>query len=298
MKTKEKIGFIGLGLMGAGIASNLLKHFDELSVFDTSPDAMKNLAAEGCRSAASARELATTSSIIQLCLPNAEAVEQVLFGPEGVVRAGRSNVLILDSTTLLKKEAIEFSDKLSEYKIPYCDCPVSGLPKKAADGTLTVMFGGAPEHYSRTEGVLGAAAGTVVYCGPVGNAQLMKAVNNIIYNINIAALCEVLPFAVAAGLDAKTLEQVVLSGSSRSFAAEHFLPKMLDRNFEGDYSLVAAQTDLVNIESMAQEMSAKLPIASSMIELYRLAMEQGLSSESKNAMLKVQESALGVELKR
>ena len=125
----------------------------------------------------------------------------------------------------------------------------------------------------------------------------MKAVNNIIYNINIAALCEVLPLAVAAGLDPQQLAQLVTSGSSSSFASVHFVPRMLARDFSGDFPMQKANKDIVNIRQMQAETGAILPLVTAMIASYNAALSAGHGAEPKSAMLKPYEAALNIQFK-
>ncbi|MDX1431827.1 MAG: NAD-binding protein [Gammaproteobacteria bacterium] len=133
----------------------------------------------------------------------------------------------------------------------------------------------------------------IVHCGAIGAGQLMKAVNNIIYNVNIAAICEVMPLAVKAGLDPRTLEEVLTTASSRSFASEYFVPRILAGMFEGDFSMQAAYKDITNIEQLAARLDASLPVVDAMVSTYRTAIEMGFGEQPKSAMIKVYESRLG-----
>ena len=132
----------------------------------------------------------------------------------------------------------------------------------------------------------------IVHCGDVGTGQLMKAVNNIVYDINIAAFCEVLPFAVKAGLQPGQVAEVLTTGTARSFASQHFGPRILERRFYGDFSMEAAYKDIVNIQEAAAELDASLPLVEAMASAYRAAIEMGFGDEPKSAMVKVYESRL------
>ena len=137
-----------------------------------------------------------------------------------------------------------------------------------------------------------------MHCGDIGSGQLMKAFNNIIYNVNIAALCEVLPLAMKAGLDTEVLAKVMTSGSSRSFASEYFVPRILDAEFREDFSMGSAYKDIVNVQEAATRLSAMTPVVNAMIGIYQQAIAQGFEDEPKSAMIKVYEQALGVEFRR
>lgn len=295
--TSQSIGFIGLGRMGRGMALNLLGSVDTLHVFDPLPDAMQPLTEAGAIACASPRDMAEICSLIFLCLPSAPQVREVLFGTDGFQTAQTDDLTIVDTTTLDRTDAIAISAEADRVDIAYWDCPISGMPFRAEDGTLTVMFGGSKGAFDLASLHLKSFATEIIHCGPVGCGQAMKAVNNIIYNVNIAALCEVLPLAVAVGLDPEEVGRLVTSASSRSFASDYFVPRMLERRFDTDFTMNEAYKDIVNIQRMGIETRAHLPVVNSMISTYQAAMHAGYGGEPKSAMLKVYEKALGVEFR-
>ena len=169
------------------------------------------------------------------------------------------------------------------------------MPFRADDGTLTVMFGGTADAFATLKPHLEAIGEFIVHAGPLGSGQAMKAINNIIYNVNIVALCEVLPLAVAAGLDPDEVARVVTSASARSFASEYFVPRMMERRFDTDFEMKDAYKDIVNVQRMAVETKAMTPVVNAMIASYQAAIAEGFGDEPKSAMLKVYERALGVQ---
>jgi len=293
MANDLKVGFIGLGQMGMGMALNILKNGHALSVFDISDSAMKAIETHGAVVCESAAVLAQNCNLILLCLPSTDIVEAVLFGDEGILSADLA-VTVIDTSTLNKQAAIDFAKRCQQRYVNYCDCPVSGLPQRAKEGTLTSMFGGNTDIFNNTRSLLECFSSTVVHCGDTGSGQAMKTFNNIIYNINIAALCEVLPTAVASGLKPDALAEVTSSGSSSSFAANYFVPKMLNNTFTGDFTMDSALKDLQNMTSMAAETGADMPLTLAMMQTYKEAIDAGFGAESKSAMLKVYERQLGV----
>jgi 3-hydroxyisobutyrate dehydrogenase-like beta-hydroxyacid dehydrogenase len=138
----------------------------------------------------------------------------------------------------------------------------------------------------------------IVHCGALGSGQLMKAINNVIYDINIAAVCELLPLAVKAGLDAKTVASVITSGSSRSFAGDKFVPQILERQFEGDFPMQSAWKDIVNVQEIGIQHGAMIPVVNAMTAVYQTAIAQGNGAAAKSAMIKVYEQVLGLEVKK
>ena len=296
--THPKIGFVGLGQMGNGMACNLANAGHSLYVHDQSATAIArfdNTKAICCQNLS---EIAQSCSLVFLCLPSAKEVDEVLFGPKGLVDNVKAEISIIDTSTLERSEALQFHGQLAHKAILYADCPVSGLPARARDGKLTLMFGGSQALFEQVSPLLELLGKNIVYCGEVGSGQLMKAVNNIIYNINIVALCEILPLAVTGGISVDALEQAVTSASSRSFAGDHFIPRMLAREFEGDFPLAGAYKDILNMQKVATEKQALTPLMNAMISSYQNALADGLGDEPKSAIIKIYEKVLGVEFKR
>ena len=284
--------------MGRGMAANLTTAGHNLYVYDKSASAMARFTDTNAICCQSLSEIAQTCSLIFLCLPSAKEVDDVLFGPNGLVENANAEISIIDTSTLERSEALQFHDQLAHKGIHYADCPVSGLPARAREGRLTLMFGGSQILFEQVSPLLELLGKNIVYCGEVGSGQLMKAVNNIIYNINIVALCEILPLGVAAGISIDALEQVVTSASSRSFAGDHFIPRMMAREFEGDFPLAGAYKDILNMQKIATEKQALTPLMNAMISSYQNALADGLGDEPKSAIIKIYEKVLGVEFKQ
>ncbi len=297
MSTKT-VGFIGLGRMGGGMALNLLGHVDSLYVYDQHAPAVKALTEAGAMAADNPADIASRCSVIFLCLPFAPEVRDAMFSEHGICDAKPEGLTVVDTTTLNRADAIDIASKANEAGIEYWDCPVSGMPFRAADGTLTTMFGGTEAAFKTLSPLLHSFSQDVVHCGDLGTGQAMKAINNVIYNVNIVAICEMLPFATAVGLDKEAVAQVVTTASARSFASEYFVPRMLDRQFDHDFAMGDAYKDIVNVQQMALENDAMLPVVNAMIASYQQTMAAGYADEPKSAMIKRYEQALGVEFSR
>ena len=281
--------------MGQGMALNLAKSVDQLHVFDPQPEALAMLTQAGAIACTDPADMARTCSLIFLCLPSTPQVRDVIFGQNGLQSGTSGKLTIIDTTTLDRTDAISLAEEAGNFDIAYWDCPVSGMPFRADNGTLTTMFGGTAEAFEVAKPLLQSFSNETIHCGPVGCGQAMKAINNIIYNVNIAALCEVLPLAVAVGLDPEEVGRLVTSASSRSFASDYFVPRMLERQFVKDFAMEDAYKDIVNVQRMGIETRANLPVVNAMISSYQAAINAGFGGEPKSAMLKVYEKALGVE---
>ena len=293
---ERTVGFVGLGRMGSGMARNLLKAGVPLVVWDVLPEPAQALDKAGASDAADPAALAERAELIFLCVPTEKEAGEVLFGERGVVH-GSKTPAVVDTTTMNHGAARRLAQQAREAGFVYGDCPVSGMPLRAEKGTLTMMFGGSAELFALSKPYLDVMGEFVVHCGDIGMGQLMKAVNNIVYDMNIAAFCEVLPFAVKAGLQPGQLAEVLTSGNARSFASEHFVPRIMERRFEGDFSLRAAYKDIVNIQEAAAQLDVSLPLVEAMVSTYRAAIEMGFGDEPKSAMVKVYEERMGREVR-
>jgi len=293
----KTVGYIGLGRMGGGMAANLLKSIGTLYVHDPVPAAAEPLVKAGAIACDSPADLAAKCDVIFVCVPFSPEVRTVVFGDNGIASAGRKNQMIIDTTTLDRTDALAFAEEAGALGINYWDCPISGMPFRAQDGTLTVMFGGTKEAFDEAKPYLESFGEFVIHCGPLGTGQAMKALNNVIYNVNIVALCEILPLAVSVGLDPDEVARVVTSASARSFASEYFVPRMMDRKFDSDFAMQDAYKDIVNVQKMAVEKKAMLPVVNAMVASYQSAMSAGYGGEPKSSILKIYEQALGVEFR-
>ena len=282
--------------MGLGMARNLLRARVPLAVCDALPEPVDALAGEGAAATADPAALADRAALIFVCVPSDVEAAEVLFGELGVTRNGRTPAVV-DTTTMNHGAALRLAERAAGAGLAYADCPVSGMPFRAENGTLTMMFGGSEALFARAKPYLDVMGEFVVHCGAVGTGQLMKAVNNIIYDVNIAAFCEVLPLAIKAGLQPEQLERVLTTGSSRSFASEYFVPRIFARRFEGDFPMQAAYKDIVNIQEAAERHGVALPVVEAMVATYRAAIDMGFGNQNKSAMVKVYEERSGQEVR-
>ena len=292
------VGYIGLGRMGGGMALNLAKSVSPVYVFDPISEAMKPLLDAGAIACDSAADIAKKCDLIFMCLPFAPEVRAVMFGPDGIHNVRRNELTIVDTTTLDRTDAIAICKEAAEVGFTYWDCPISGMPFRAHDGTLTMMFGGSAEGFAFAKPYLDHMGEHIIHAGPVGCGQAMKALNNIVYDINIAAISEVIPLALAVGLDADLVAELMTTGSSKSFASEYFVPRMMDRAFHTDFAMEDAYKDIINVQRMRDETGASIPVVDAMVKSYQSAMDAGFGREPKSAMIKVYEEKLGVKFTR
>lgn len=291
------VGFVGVGVMGRGMAANVRKRGYPLTVFDVDRNAVRELEAAGARAAASLPDLARASTWIILCLPDTEAVEQVLFGEDGLLPALAPGQVIIDCGTTHPFATTAFDKRLCAAGVCFLDGPVSGMEMRAREGTLTMMVGGEETAYRQVEGLLRTMASTVVRMGGPGAGQLAKMMNNVLFNISAAAIAEILPLAARMDVDVGRMIEVVSTGTGMSFALTFFGPLILERDFGPGYPLGKAFKDMEAIQEVARCCNAPMPVTMGALETYRAALAQGYGQENKGAMVKVWEKALGVTVK-
>ena len=296
LATMDGIGFIGLGQMGGKMVEHLISHGVKVFVHDKNKSLKDYYQKLGASFEENPEKLVKKIDKLFLCLPFKPQIDEVLFGVNGVIHSAKKDLLIIDMSTICYSDAQALKERLSLSNIRYCDSPISGLPIRAQNGTLTIMFGGSECEYQEVLPFLNLLGEFVIHCGECGFGQMMKAYNNIVYNINIAAISEIFPLAVKSGLRPEALEKLFVSGSSRSFASEYFIPKMMKREFSDDYLMEDAFKDIENVREATSNIDGDKPLLNAMIKTYLDALEMGFGKSSKSAMLKVYEKRYNVKI--
>ncbi len=291
-----KLGFIGLGQMGKPIALNLLKSGAELIVNDLTEAAFEVFRHNGAAATTNLAELAG-ADIIFLCLPNAKVVRTILLGEHGLLEHLSPGQLVVDLSTINYDVAAEIARTLEAKGVHFLDAPVSGMEARAIDGTLTVMCGGSGEDFARTKPWLEHIGNNILHMGPAGSGQLTKLVNQLLFDINAAALAEILPLTVKLGLDPAQVGSVINSGSGRSFASEFFIPRILRGHFGDGYPMAHAYKDLVSAAELGVNLCAPMPVLAAATATYQAALLQGHGEKDKGAMVRVFERLLNVEFR-
>jgi len=295
---KLRVGFIGLGGMGKGMAINVAKAGFDLTVYDVQPEPVEELVKNGAIAGLNPAEVGKGKDCVLLSLPGTEEVERVIFGESGLINGLSPGSVVVDLSTIHYFATLRIKEQLEAKGILFIDAPVSGTELRAKDGTLTIMVGGDAKAIERVRTVLDAIGKNIVNMGKSGNGQLTKLINQLLFNISIAAMAEVLPMAVKLGLDPEAVCKVVTTGTGRTFALEFFTPQILEDSFKAGYTLNKAYKDIISASEISSKMKIPLPVFTAAVQTYQLALIQGLGDENKSAMIKVWEKALGVEVRR
>lgn len=294
---KKRIGFIGLGIMGRPMSSNLLKAGYELSVFDINQEAVANLAAEGARASATPKEVAEHSEIIFTMLPNSQHVKEVILGENGILKGAAHGSVIIDMSSISPVVSKELSVKALEAGLSMLDAPVSGGEPKAIDGTLAIMVGGSENVFESVQDVLHVLGKDVTLVGDNGCGATAKLANQIIVNLNIAAMSEALVFAAKAGINIEKMYQAIRGGLAGSAVLDAKVPLILKRNFVAGGRIDINLKDLSNVMETAHDIGVPLPLSSQLLEIFHALKIDGKAADDHGGIVQYFEKLAGVEVK-
>ncbi|HEU4915965.1 MAG TPA: NAD(P)-dependent oxidoreductase [Acidimicrobiia bacterium] len=289
-----RVGFIGLGTMGHGMAANLLMAGNRLTVWNRTPEKAVDLV---CDVAANPIELGKTSDIVFICVSDTPDVEAVVFGEDGVIHGLEGGALVVDHSTISPGATKALAARAAESGVAWVDAPVSGGAEGAENGTLAIMVGGPAEAVDRARPYMEAYSRTITHIGEEpGSGQMAKAVNQVLVVLNELAASEALLLAQGAGLDLDTTLAAVEGGAGGSWMLSNRGPQMIERNWQPGFTIDLQQKDLRIVLDAADELGVPLPGVSLVFQLYRALQAQGLGSEGNHALVKALEQLAGIEL--
>lgn len=292
----ERIGFIGLGIMGRGMAHNLLKAGFDLWVWNRTASRMEELVAQGARSAGSPAELASSSDVIITCVSDTPDVEAVILGDSGVIHGAQPGALVIDMSTISPKTTREIVEQLAEINVHMLDAPISGGSEGAARGTLSIMVGGDPDQFERALPVFQAMGKAITHVGGHGAGQTVKLVNQILVVVNMLGVSEALLFAQAGGLDLDKTLDAVSQGAAGSWMLSNRGPQVIDRDWRPGFTIDLQQKDLRLVLAAADEMGIPSIATSLVFNLYRTLQAQGLGDQGNHALVKALENVAGFQI--
>jgi 3-hydroxyisobutyrate dehydrogenase-like beta-hydroxyacid dehydrogenase len=240
----DPIGFIGLGVMGAGMARNILGAGIPLVVTTSSEEKAQQFRDAGATVVDSPRAVAEAATIVVTCVPDAAALADVVGGERGLAAASWTDGLLIDCSTIAPFSAREVAQSLSAKGVRMIDAPVSGGAKGAADGTLTIMAGGDEADIARAGPALRAMGKNIHHVGPLGAGQAVKACNQLMVAVNMMGAFEAISIARSAGVDPHVMREVLSTGAARSGALEMHAKRYIDKALEGGFRAELMRKDL------------------------------------------------------
>lgn len=294
----ERIGFVGLGIMGKPMAKNLLKAGYSLTVFDIVGDNMEEVVTEGAKGVSFSNEVAANSDKIITMLPDSADSEAAILGPNGVLEGARPGSVIVDMSSIAPLVSQKIAAECAKKDVEMLDAPVSGGEPGAVNATLSIMVGGKQEVFDRCYDLMKTMGGNVVLTGDIGAGGVTKLANQIIVALNIEALSEALVLAQRAGVDPEKVFNAIRGGLAGSAVMEAKGPMMLDRNFQAGFRMRLHQKDLRNVLQTAQELNVPLPVTALVQQMLGALINDGESEADHSAILLFLEGLAKVEVKR
>lgn len=288
-----RVAFLGLGIMGGSMAANLAKAGHEVTVWNRS--AGKNV--EGARSAATPAEAAKGAEVVWMCVSNTEAVEQVLFGENGVESVLASGMIVADSSTISPSETRKFAERVRAKGADYVDAPVTGSKVGAAEGKLVFIVGGDEQVIQKLDPLFAVMGKAIVHMGANGMGQTAKIGMNLMIALIYEGFAEALVLTSKLGLKPELLLQLVEKSMVRSGVTDYKAPFVLKRDFSPNFPLRLMHKDIKLMLDAAQESRVKLPGLETVEEVYDVAEEEGMSDLDYMATLELLEKWAGVQVK-
>lgn len=292
----ERIGFIGLGIMGKPMARNLLKRGHGLIVHSRSPGPIEEIVAAGAERGSAPDQVAATSDVVITMLPDTPELELVLFGERGVQAGIHPGSLVIDMSTIQPFAAKRSAERLAEGGVAMLDAPVSGGERGATEGTLSIMVGGPDEAFERALPILQHVGSNVVHVGSSGAGQICKACNQLIVGATIQAVSEALVLAAKAGVDPAKVREALLGGFAGSKILEVHGQRMLDRNFAPGFRSILHRKDARIVVEAAGEIGSPVPAFWVAAQALEELVSEGRGDLDHSAMITLLEDAAGVRV--
>lgn len=287
-----RVAFLGLGIMGQRMAANLVKAGHEVSVWNRTPREV-----EGARTAATPGEAAQGAEVVWMCVSDTAAVEQLLFGSNGVETVLADGMVVVDSSTISPAATLQFAQRVRAKGAEYVDAPMTGSKMGAAEGTLLFMVGASEALIARLQPLFSALGKSVIRVGDTGKGQAAKIAMNLQIALIYEGFAEGLTLATKLGVNPERLIELIRGSMVRSGVVDYKAPFILQRDFSPNFPLRLMHKDILLMLEAAKHARVKLPALETVEEIYEVAEEEGLADQDYAATLELLEKWAGVEVK-
>jgi len=292
----QKIGFIGIGIMGKPMAKNLIDAGYPLIAYDIRKKVLEEIVAHGAKRASSCTEVAFQCDIIITMLPNSPDVKKVVLGKEGVIEGVKKGQVLIDMSSIAPLVSQEIAKELYEKGVEMLDAPVSGGQEKAQSGTLAIMVGGKEEVFKKCKDIL-EVMGKPTLVGDIGAGQTTKLINQVIVAINIAAVAEGLILGKKAGVDPQRIFEAIKGGLAGSQCLIDKAPRMFQGKYEPGFRIKLHVKDLTNALETSRELHNAMPLSAQVMEMMQTLMADGHSEIDHSGLALFYEKINEVSLK-
>jgi 2-hydroxy-3-oxopropionate reductase len=283
----ERVGFIGLGIMGMPMARNLMEAGYELTVHNRSPEKAEELGKEGATVAASPREVAEKSDVVITMLPDSPQVREVVADENGVLEGISEGALLIDMSTISPVVTEELAEAVKEKGASMLDAPVSGGDVGAIEGTLSIMVGGEEADFERAKPLFEAMGKTITHVGPVGAGQVTKAANQVVVALTIEAVSEALVLGSAGGVSPEKILDVLSGGLAANKVMEVKREKFLSHKFDPGFRSELHHKDLGIALAAGREYGVVLPVTAIVDQMLLSMRRKGWGGEDHSALLRI-----------
>lgn len=284
---KERIAFIGMGIMGAPMAQNLIKAGYPVTVYTRTQSKAQPVLDAGAAWADSPAAAAKEAGIVITCVTDTPDVQKVLLGDGGVIESARQGLICIEMSTISPDVTREMAATLAEKGVQLLDAPISGGQIGAIEAKLSIMVGGPAETVEKVRPVLEAMGRTITHCGPVGFGQTTKLANQVMVIHTIMSIAEGLAFAEQAGLDLETTHAVTCGGAAYSHSLKHLGQKIIDGDMAPAFMVDLQLKDLRLVMEFAEKIGQPLPGTKLAMELLGKLVEQGRGTDGTQALVDI-----------
>ena len=284
---KERVGFIGTGIMGRPMARNLLKAGYPLTVHNRTEAKAEQLLSEGAAWAANPADVADNSDVVITCVTDTPDVRQVLLGEHGIIEAAKPGLICIDMSTISPSVTKQMGKTLAARDVTLIDAPISGGEIGAIEGKLSIMMGGPRKAVEKVRPIMEVMGRMVTWCGPLGSGQMTKLANQIMVIHTIMSIAEGLAFAEKAGLDLQTTLKVTSAGAAASHSLKALGPKVIAGDFAPAFMVDLQQKDLRLVTEYAEQLKQPLPGVALAEQLLTVLQAQGRGRDGTQALVDV-----------
>lgn len=292
----QRVGYIGLGLIGAPMARNLMKAGFEVVVHNRSREIVQELVSEGAVEAHSPAEVARQVEVVFTCVPDSPDVERVALGPEGIIEGAHEGLLYVDHSTIKPETARHVAEKLAEAGVACLDAPVSGGDIGARAGTLAIMVGGPREAFERAMPCFEATGKTITHVGESGAGQVAKACNQIMVAAQMVAMSELLVLAAKAGADPERVVAAIQGGAAQCWTLDNKPPRIFAGNRGPGFKAYMQHKDLGIVLDTARAYGVSIPMTAVNAQLYEAMLQNGMENLDNSAVLGIIEMLSGAKV--
>ena len=292
------VGFIGVGNMGNPMAENVLKNGFPMIVFDKSAKTMENLVKAGAKAGASAGDVVAASEVTLTSLPGSPEVEEAYLGGGGLIERAKPGSVLVDLSSVLPSTPRKLEARAKARGVHFLEAPVSGGVTGARAATLAIMAGGDAAVLERVRPILLAMGPNIHHVGPAGAANTVKAINNMMSSVNAIAMYEGLIVGLKAGLDLKTMAEIVKASSGNSNALARVERALIPRNFEPGFKVALMNKDLETFTTIAKELHVPVSFANVAQRYQQAALAAGLGEKDTSVIFTLVEKLAAVDPKK